>query len=1749
MATQNSELEVVIRGRDELSPQLQAFESKIIRTVGFISAALAGIKIGTAPIAAAAAFEREMANVAKTTDFASKAIDGTIGNLDRLASALLDMTLRVDVTATDLAKIAAAAGQQGLGRFGVEGVAQFTDSVARMASVLDITADEAGTQVGKIINLFQIPLGNIEQAVSTFNEVANKSTASGEELLDVVKRIGDAAGSLDLGQAVALSASALDFGTSPEVAGSAFARTFSVFLEKAEEFGDLMDMSATGWIQLVKKDGVQAFKDYIKVLRTLDEQAQQAAIVKLTGGGRQGALINKFIQDKTDSILNRNLAASDDGEQGVSALREQATVLNTLDAQAKILRNSFVKLGIDSAKSLLGPLTQYTAQLSEALQSPGVQSFVGAVVKSVGQLIDQLATAVKFVASLNVNWENFLKVAQVLSTIKLATFGADLLGRMVGFGDSLKSISKEGDAAARSANAVAAATTAAGKAASASSLAQRLGFADAAKALNDRALAIRNLSFAEADLARKQEAARVAAASARVNTSAASGAATAVASAGGQVAQQREALRRAEAAATAAQAQQAAALAARIAVAEQESAARRLAIQQNYETRRAAITATGTQTGLKALRAARVSQLEEEAAAYQRSLRGIETYYTRRAATQNAALQQEIIRERAALMQRFSVFDGLAAEQAGRQSAALAAQASASRAKAAADAAAAGVGVQAAAARVSVLAIASQAASASVAALGVALRTLATAAVAAARILGTAFFWITILYSIADALKLIDKLGPAFQRVTDAVGITSKAVRDNAVAQEQARKAAEQLTAEIEAQTKAYKENTDVRTGQQNLGNVTALATQAGTADSAISQDKALGELGNILAGPLAATGELLKRQNEQTQKAADEQLRIVDDLTAKLAKKREDLGLALQFNRGGRAAVPGIKEKFANEIGDLERQVATAKVTLDTLQSRFGDIGSSATQSADDIKKFGNATAALFTPGSVKGLEEFVLPIAKARDEAEKLKVAFEKATQAGAKSGGITAIELELNAKKLADANLAVKEGEARLRGFIAAATSPIGVKPEVLNSYEALYNFLKLSTTQIEGFVAAQKSVDPVLQTGLLAPKPAAATSGDGKFTSDKQESEARKLSRARLLLRRAEIQAQRDLAEEEAKQVLAIQQRQYDQGLLAIKDYFDAREKIQQDSVLRDIASKRSEIDAVDFELQAAKDATERARFETDKVRLRGQISVLQEQLSGISAENDDARRKASQDFNDRQLAETNKLQVDQIIPADSKEIFNSTVQELLNTWREFMNQLGAKNPKLAEALKQSFNVEGFKKSIQPAMDAIDGAFSELQRLQTRINLSRQDNALSSVQAEQLYSETVRKQIPVLEAKLSVMQASLRELGAQGKIGSASYKQLEASIDGVRLRIQELAQSTDQLARSVNQSLTDSLATALDNLTKYGSSLKDVVNAFLLEVATNIKSIFTKDIAERISQGTGNTGSGGFGGFIQGALRGGQSGVARGTTPATPLYVQDVVPVDLPKSNEVSNAVPTAIEEFFTSIKEGFNSVFEGIKSFFGFGSTVADAAKTAETVGAATDVASAAGDTAETTAAGAFAIAVDAAAVAAGQLVAPLASLTLGLQPTPGALGSMAVAAQAATTAIGQMAAAAQASAVSSTVAHTGGIVGSGKLPSRMVHPGIFANARKYHGGGTAGLKTNEVPAILKKGEAVLTENQQSLVAAAMTPSGGGDVAIRNVLVVDPNFISDGLSSAEGEKSLLSFVTKNRVSLRQTLGVN
>jgi hypothetical protein len=89
------------------------------------------------------------------------------------------------------------------------------------------------------------------------------------------------------------------------------------------------------------------------------------------------------------------------------------------------------------------------------------------------------------------------------------------------------------------------------------------------------------------------------------------------------------------------------------------------------------------------------------------------------------------------------------------------------------------------------------------------------------------------------------------------------------------------------------------------------------------------------------------------------------------------------------------------------------------------------------------------------------------------------------------------------------------------------------------------------------------------------------------------------------------------------------------------------------------------------------------------------------------------------------------------------------------------------------------------------------------------------------------------------------------------------------------------------------------------------------------------------------------------------------------------------------------------------------------------------------------------------------------------------------------------------------------------ILHSGGIAGQdGYNHGRAVSPSVFDGAQRYHTGGIAGLKPNEVPAILERGERVIPNGSPSPKAQA-----GG--VVRVIIEEGPMFAARVRTEAQG----------------------
>lgn len=1707
----DSNLNVNINGRDNLSAVVQQLESKVIRFVGAVSSAFATLKIVGFPVAAAAAFQTELVNVQKTTEF-------TTAELEKLSLGLKELSLRMNVSVIDLTKIAAAAGQQGLGKTGVEGVRNFTETVARMAAVLGITAEQAATDVGKILNIFKTPIRDVENISSAFNQVSNNSTASGEQLLDVVKRIGDAAGTIDLQQSLGLAATGIDLGLSPEVVGTSFAKVFADMRAKAKDFGRLMNVSASEWIEIVDNDGIGALKRYLAELRKLNSQAQADTIAKFSGQGRIFALVNKLVQDTNNNVLDKNLDNAIGGfATGQSAIEEQKKVLGTLNAQFQILKNSIFTLGDQAGKQLLGPLTTYVAQLSSALQTPAMQSFLEAAGKGVADLVGGIVSLVKYVAELNVNWENFISVLQVFAAVKLADIMLTIAARANPLAGAMnawavatgRATTAQVEAAAASASATSRIATGyrsvveavnSHRSALASQLQAEQAYNAAVTENLARQRALRQAMNAEAPIRNQATAARAAADAARSSVST---------------------VRDASAAATDALTTQ---RNQRVEAATRTHQANIAAIEAEFRGRRTAVD-----------RANRDALIAAETAQFRRQMNGFNSYYGSRIAAAERSGLQLIAQAEAEQLRLTAIYEQANARRLasiGQTAAAIAAAHRSSASMAAAETALARAGQ------------AASTTSVAMAGFGTIVRGVGTALGVLVRVASSAFLWITLIYTALDALGLIDRLPGLFNKFTDALGLTSETQRKAAQASKDHAEQMKKERAEVDELVKGYQRLKNGRGGldERQLSNFDT-SVKNGNQDT---QSDALKKL----AGDLRAAREEVNALNSVTSKASQD---AVNQAAAKLKIAKDNL-VALSGPDGNVQVSDFIIKEAKQRVDALQLSYDGAKRAAQefTAQTASG-LKVLDTQNNTNLAQLEDKVRGIFTDDSAKLFDKFVANLSEADAKVAKLATEQSNAIQ---RAQEVAAGDVKGQAK----ANSAITSTTEALRdaksqvgllraGFEEARKAILASGDQkAIDAVTFLDRMLQQSTDTVTqyGKTLAGLRAKGIGLTGALIP-----AAGDGKDKGDREfnsqqnaAAEARALAKARIELEKANNAAEANLRKEHNSQLLAIDQEAYEKGVVSIQQYYDTRRRMQLSNNSADTKALQLDLRAVRSERAAlAKDKDTRpsdlVKFDADIARIKGQIAVATAQRNSINEQIDRDIEKAREAFAGR-ITATN-IDLAEAVGTDNFEsFFGDKLNQYSAQYADFMAQLvqegGEEGRVIAELIQSANGLKAIGDTMVQIGRRTSLATGEYDRFITGLSTLRENGNITAVEFEAASARARNALAVMMQRDLDAKRTLLQSIADAGQQSTLRFRELTAEIEESQLRIDQLKTKINSVAAGINQQIMGGIKDALgvllagpqqlelssaqqqiasdnrvavqrlqDNiaflerardgvLSGYGGqqaqidaqivkargeiaalkaeadringeateSVFDViVNAAKtlgLSVATSIRDAVTQNMAEQAIGALGGLG-GGIGGMLTGVL--GNNKETRGTE-LNPMIVKEQV------GKGLADAAKDPIGELYASFKEKTSEAFDWLsESFDGVTKFFTDD--------------------------------LDGALSGLGDMLSNVfSSLTGG---GGGGLSGFA--------------------SIFASFFHTGGIVGQTST-RRMVNPAIFQTATRYHTGGIAGLRPNEVPAVLERGEEVLRRDNPRHSA-----NGGGAGGDNFNIDITVN-VESGSSTVQGE---------------------
>jgi TP901 family phage tail tape measure protein len=345
---------------------------------GIAAAGIAAYKAGQQMLKAgrqAITFEEQLAAVQKTTGLADE-------ELSRLGDELLAISSRTGVAAGQLATMAETAGQAGVE--GVDRIAALSETVAKLTSVSDMSAQESSEAIAKISEAFEVPITKAEALGSVINELSNTTASKSGDIVQGLRRVGTAASRLGVttSEVAAMQATLVESGIKAETAGTTLRNVFGRLETRAKKLAEVTDLTGQEFSELVQEDALEALRTYLAALNEVPSQL--AAINVKDVFGDQNRLSVLSMAESIDR-LNENMDVSQTAfAESMSLQNEYAASLDSVKKQFNLLTAKVAALGTKLSQTFL-PALESTLRGLNAL-SGSVEETAGEVESLRGEM-------------------------------------------------------------------------------------------------------------------------------------------------------------------------------------------------------------------------------------------------------------------------------------------------------------------------------------------------------------------------------------------------------------------------------------------------------------------------------------------------------------------------------------------------------------------------------------------------------------------------------------------------------------------------------------------------------------------------------------------------------------------------------------------------------------------------------------------------------------------------------------------------------------------------------------------------------------------------------------------------------------------------------------------------------------------------------------------------------------------------------------------------------------------------------------------------------------------------------------------------------------------------------------------------------------------------------------------------------------------------------------------------------------------
>lgn len=319
---------------------------------------LAGTAMKTAVLAAplvgatkaAMEFESEMAEIRKVVDF------DTPEQFKQMGQDILDLSTKMPMAASGIAKIVAAGGQAGIAK---EDLLEFAQDAVKMGVAFDLTADQAGDMMAKWRSAFDLNQDGVVTLADKINYLGNTTAASAPLISDVVTRIGPLGeiGGVASGEIAALGATMIQTGTKSDVAATGIKNLIlgmsigeKATKSQAAAFQQL-GFDAADMAKRMQTDAKGAILDVFHAIQALPKDQQAGVLKDLFGEESIGAI--SPLLSKLNLLEDNFNKVSDAAKYGGSVDAEYAARCETTANQMYLFKNSMTAVAIEIGSALL----------------------------------------------------------------------------------------------------------------------------------------------------------------------------------------------------------------------------------------------------------------------------------------------------------------------------------------------------------------------------------------------------------------------------------------------------------------------------------------------------------------------------------------------------------------------------------------------------------------------------------------------------------------------------------------------------------------------------------------------------------------------------------------------------------------------------------------------------------------------------------------------------------------------------------------------------------------------------------------------------------------------------------------------------------------------------------------------------------------------------------------------------------------------------------------------------------------------------------------------------------------------------------------------------------------------------------------------------------------------------------------------------------------------------------------------------